>query len=241
MMNKSENIKRQSGVVLPTVLWIVMACLTVTASYSASIRQSISSLSNSKTSLALGYAARSGLYIALSQLLMEKNKYLENSNIFESVVGENSIKVTVESERNKLFINQASIRDIEILLTTSGIEFSQASLVSHRIVDWRDSNKIRSENGMEDNDYYDAGYKYGAKDKAFSDLEELKLISGIDDKIFQILNNNLSLYSSRNGNVFTLTSVSTDAQKNKVELVAVVKLTGNKNKPYRILKWSLFG
>jgi type II secretory pathway component PulK len=92
---------------------------------------------------------------------------------------------------------------------------------------------------MEDYDYYASGYKYGSKDKPFEDFEELKLVSGVDETVFQILKNNLTLYPMSANKIVRLTSEATQPDTSKTyRIVVVVHLTGDNYKPYRFIKWS---
>jgi general secretion pathway protein K len=238
---KLTTYKKQSGVVLPAVLWIVMACLVVTASYSSNIKLSIGSLSNSKDSMVLAYAARAGVYVALSELLEQAKDYSFSvkDKDFTKVINGKFINVTMQSQNSMLAINQATDSQIQFLLKQNGVVSGLASTISQRILDWRDTDSLRRVNGMEDNDYYAAGYKYGAKDKPFEDIEELKLVKGVDESIFRILSENVTLYPASVGKVVTFDSSALDRNTNKkARIIAVIQLSGNNNQPYRILKWS---
>lgn len=233
--------KKQSGVVLPTVLWIVMICLVVSTSYSTNVRVNIKILANSKDAMILNYAARSGLYVALSTLLKNNGKYQYGfkGHVFNGVLNDRLLRVKVQPEISDLSINQIDESQINLILTRNGVNSTEALNVAQKIIDWRDKDNQRHPNGMEDRDYYAAGYKYGCKDEVFMDFEELKLVSGVNEQILYVLKQNLTLYPMSANKVIRITSDAMEQDgKKKVRIIAVIQLTWDKRKPYKIIKWS---
>ena len=235
------NHHNQSGVILPTVLWIVLICLVVAANYAADVRLSIKTLSNTKDAVSLNYAARAGIYVGLSNVLLDNRNQFPtiDQQVFTGKLDGKQIRVKAESEMSSVSLNQVDEDRIASILTANGIEASYAVNIAQRILDWRDKDNQSRTNGMEDHDYYAAGYKYGSKDGAFDDFEELKLVSGVDEPIFRILNENLTLYPMSANKIIRLTSeASQPGSTKRYRVVAVIHLTGDKYKPYRFIKWS---
>ena len=226
---------------MPTVLWIVLICLVIAANYATDVRLSIKTLSNTKDAVSLNHAARAGIYVGLSNVLLDNQNRLPtiDQQVFKGILDGMQIKVKAESEMSSFSLNQIDEDQITSILTTNGVESSYAMNIAQRILDWRDKDNQSRVNGMEDHDYYAAGYKYGSKDKAFDDFEELKLVSGVDELIFRILNDNLTLYPMSANKIIRLTSEARQPGSSKsYRVVAVIHITGDKYKPYRFIKWS---
>ncbi|MDH5179741.1 MAG: type II secretion system protein GspK [Gammaproteobacteria bacterium] len=241
---KQYKISRQRGAILPVVLWVIVICLVVAGSYAANTRMAVAAVKNTQDAVVLKYAARSGIYITLQQLLgSTTDGYLQHTNKKATghsfVLEDVQVTVSIKAESDKVSVNTASVAQIRTVLEFSGIEQNQAATLAARIVDWRDSDKLRQPGGMEDADYNAAGYKYGAKDAMYSDLEELRLVAGVDAEIFPLFADIFSLYSDRLQNIYRIRSVARDRNADKaVAIDAVIQLTNQPYKPYRVLKWS---
>ena len=234
------SINKHSGIVLPTVLWVMVACLVVLMSYSSNIRINIKILEHAKEKTYLHYTARSGIYIGLNMLLTNRNNYQANSGdtLFVGSINGRRVNVKAKSEASYLSINQINEKQIVNLLTKHGVGYSDAIATSQKIIDCRDKDNVRHPNGMEDADYYASGYKYGCKDNRFVDFEELKLIDGVDDRILYILKQNSTLYSNRSNKIVRLTSEAMDKEgKSRSRITAIAQVTSDNYKPYKIIKW----
>lgn len=235
------NHNKQSGVILPTVLWIVLICLVVAANYATDVRLSIKTLANTKDTVTLNYAARAGIYVGLSNLLQDNRNTssAQGEWIYNGKLDGSLLRVNAKSEVSSLALNQVDEDQIVSILSSNGIEASYAMSIAQRIIDWRDKDSQSRSDGMEDYDYYASGYKYGSKDEPFADFEELKLVSGVNETIFQILKNNLTLFPISANRIIRLSSEAIQPDTSKsYRIIAVVHLTGDKYKPYRFIKWS---
>lgn len=233
--------KKQTGVVLPTVLWIVLICLVVTANYATDVRLGIKTLKNTKDTVKLNYSARAGIYIGLSKLLQDNIDTIHSNHqkVFNGRLEGNYLTVNAASEVSAFSLNQIDEEQLVSILLNNDIKLSEAMSITDRIIDWRDKDNQPRPNGMEDQDYYSAGYKYGSKDQPFSDFEELKLVSGVNETVLRVLKNNLTLYPISAYRIIRLTSEAKQPNSSKrYRIVAVVHLTGDKYKPYKFLKWS---
>lgn len=237
---KMASINKNSGIVLPTVLWVMVACLVVLMSYSSNIRTNIKILTHAKEKTYLYYTARSGIYIGLNMLVTNKSNYQDYTghNLFNGSINGRRINVKAKSEVSLLSINKINEKQIVNLLTNYGVDYSDAIATSQRIIDCRDKDNIRHPNGMEDADYYASGYKYGCKDERFVDFEELKLVNGVDEKIFYILMQNSTLYSNQSSKIIRLTSEAIGKEgKSRLRITAIAQITSDNYQPYKIIKW----
>ena len=235
MLREPVTINKNRGIVLPTVLWITILTVVVAGNYASAVHLNTKAVGNIKTAVKLKYDAISGINIALSKLLSDAS----NGNIkYEVSVNNNNVEIEVRPERMKTNLNAADASQIGNTFIDAGINPDIAEVLSDRIIDWRDPDHSTLQYGMEDREYFDSGKSYGAKDKGFEDLVELMLIADIDKKMFERISGYFTIYDKTAGKLFTLTSRATNSTGEKAYMVkAVVQITYQSNKPYRILKW----
>ena len=70
-----------------------------------------------------------------------------------------------------------------------------AESLSDAILDWRDKNDIKGENGAEKEEYEDDGLSYGPRNAAFESLEEVQMVLGMTTEIYKKLENMISIYA----------------------------------------------
>jgi len=92
-------------------------------------------------------------------------------------------------ERN-INLNTLSIQTAPILsslLALLGVDVKTADEIAYSVVDWTDANDIlsHSEYGAENDYYEEATPSYAVKNKPFDSLDELRLVRGVTDQIFE--------------------------------------------------------
>lgn len=238
MHRKEMKVDMQSGVVLPTVLWITLVSIVMAAGYSATVRLNTRTFLHVREAVALKHAASAGVYTALERLL-------NNSAVRPAFAGRDSyslqladtrIHVSIEPEWSKVSLNKASAGQLQAAIMNAGIDGNSASVLAQRIVDWRDRDSFRSVNGMEDEDYYGMGRHFGAKDSAINDLQEVNMIAGMSAEIFRAIEPGLTVYDSSAGNIVTVRSRAVSAT-GEATVKAIIRLTRSSGKPYSVLKW----
>lgn len=235
--------QQQRGAILPVVLWVVMICLVAAGSYTANVKLAIATATNNQDVVKMRQTARAGIYAALQQVLDQGNQYgsasQRQASDLQIVMNDLNVHVRMAHEGNKLALNQAGHRQLSQFLTAQGIEQHKADQLAARIVDWRDSNKLRLNLGMEDEDYVAAGYSFGAKDSFYNDMEELRLVAGMTKQAYRLLQTGFTLYPAASGRVLNLYAAVKNKQgRTLYSINSMVHLTFNPAKPYRFLKWS---
>lgn len=107
------------------------------------------------------------------------------------------LKVAIQDEAGKIDLNAASDTLLEDLFRVAGLDGDTAKSFADKVIDWRDENELRQLEGAEDSDYRSAGLPYGAKDKPFESVDELKLILGMTAELFDRIAPALTVYSKR--------------------------------------------
>lgn len=95
---------------------------------------------------------------------------------------------------------------IGVFSVIGGLDLDAARALARSVIDWRDEddNKTGSEtNASEGFEYRNSGYAYTPQNKAFSTIEELLFVRGMNSNIFARIRNNITVYSSGKINVNT--------------------------------------
>ncbi len=108
------------------------------------------------------------------------------------------IQVRILDEAAKVDLNVAPPDLLVALLVALGQEQQRARQLSGAIQDWRDEDGlINVEGGAEDPQYASARLPYGAKDRPFESLSELRLVLGMDPTLYAKLLPFLTIYSGQ--------------------------------------------
>jgi general secretion pathway protein K len=81
------------------------------------------------------------------------------------------------------------------LFRVLGVADDLSATLADRILDWRDTDDLKSLNGAEDPDYDAEGLPYGAKDGPFTSVEELRQVLGITPEIYRRLSQEVTVDS----------------------------------------------
>ena len=93
--------------------------------------------------------------------------------------------ISVTNEGSRIDLNEADADVLTALFSVIGVSDDLSGVLADRILDWRDSDDLKSLNGAEDPDYAAEGLPYGAKDDLFSSVEELRQVLGITPEIYR--------------------------------------------------------
>ena len=235
MLSKTVSINKSRGIVLPTVLWITILTIVIAGNYASAVHLNTKAVDNIKTAMMLKYDSISGVYMMLDRILSDTP--VDNLK-YQLSVNNNNVEIVVTPESMKTSLNTADSKQLADTLIAIGIDPEIAETLSDRIIDWRDPDHSTLAFGMEDKEYFSSGKIYGAKDKRFEDLVELMLIADIDEGMFRRISEYFTTYGRASGKLFTLTSRASNSAGDKSYVTrAVVQITYQSNKPYRILKW----
>ncbi|MFH1230105.1 MAG: type II secretion system protein GspK [Planctomycetota bacterium] len=107
-------------------------------------------------------------------------------------------------EERKININTASMSILQALFQErAGLTPSQTKEISDSIVDWRDQDDTRRENGAENGYYQSLPQSYSCKNNRFDVLEELILVKGMKPDIFYAVKDFITLYGDGKVNINT--------------------------------------
>lgn len=192
--------RRDSGIALVSVLWIVALLSIVALGVSALTRSESRMARNTLFVTQARYAAEGAVELAVSKLLSPApDKWPADGSVQKIQIGDAVVKVAIFNESGRVDINMASAELLEALIRNTGLESEQRLSLVDAILDWRDPDTLRRLHGSEDDDYSAAGYSYGAKDGKFESVDELGLVMGMTPDLMQIVRPFLTVYSGQPG------------------------------------------
>lgn len=107
------------------------------------------------------------------------------------------VQVAIQDELGRIDINQASEALLNNLFIALGVPRQTATALADAIADWRDADDLKRLNGAEAAQYTAAEFSYGPRNAPFETLEELRLVSGVTEEIFEKARPHLTIYSQR--------------------------------------------
>ncbi|HEY7300026.1 MAG TPA: type II secretion system protein GspK [Xanthobacteraceae bacterium] len=106
-------------------------------------------------------------------------------------------RISIQDELGRIDINQADGGPLASLFVSIGLDAQQASKLVDKILDWRSSGELKRLNGAKARDYRTAGGSYRPRNGPFQSLDELKLVIGMNPRLFNRIVPALTVYSGR--------------------------------------------
>ena len=193
-------MRRQAGIALVSVLWIVALPSVVATSLASNVRTETRLVANTGQVLQAQFAVESGVELAALNLMYPQTvQWPVDGSIHTVMVGDATVRIATTNVTGKIDINAAPMPLIRSLLIAAGADTDTADLLADAIMDWRDRDDMRHLNGAEDTDYRIAGLSWGAKDAPFDSVEELRLVLGMTDAIYASIKDSVTVFSGQSG------------------------------------------
>ena len=190
-MNKSR------GLALIVVLWVITLLTIMASSFSLTIQRETAITSGLKEKAEGLALAETGINYAILMLLTtdKELRWQAFGSLYEIEQAGKKIRIQIADESGKLNINLATDEQLLQLMNSLTLEEGQADNLTDAIIDWRDKNDLHRLNGAEKQQYEDADLKYEPRNGPFKSVEELQLVMGMNAKIYQQLEDMLSIYT----------------------------------------------
>ena len=193
-------ISRCGGAALLLVLWIIVLLTGLIAVFALTARtEGMQGRYLGRSVIARG-AAEAGVDVAAMHLqgLDPAQRWIPDGRANQFDFEGHRVQVRVVDEGGKIDLNFATPELLVGLLTAVGVEQGRARSLSGAIQDWRDEDElVNLEGGAEDPQYGAAKLPYGAKDRPFEALSELRLVLGMDAALYQKLQPYVTLFSGQ--------------------------------------------
>ena len=189
----------QRGVVLIAVLWGLTLLALVAGQLIASARGEANLVYNQKQAARAQALAEAGIMRAVAGLLVpvEAGGFRADGSRYAWALGDGVLRFEIRDEGGKVDINTAEPSLLASLLVALAVPAGDAASLAAAIVDFRDSDSLRSISGAEDGDYHLAGRDFGAKDAPFENLIELRQVLGMTDTLFTKIEPLATVHSGR--------------------------------------------
>ncbi len=194
--------KRQRGIALVVVLWLLVLLTVIAASHTRVIRTETRLASNHVEAGKARSLAEAGAYHAIMELLVgdKSLRWEVDGSAYRIRYEDGSVAISIRDARGLVNINMAQAMLLDKVLAGAGMEEeSQRQALVDATLDWRDEDKLKHLNGAEDDDYRDAGLQWTARDGAFSSIEEFRYVLGMTNPLFERLAPYLTVHSGQAG------------------------------------------
>ena len=188
-----------SGFALILVLWVLSLLTIMAGSFALTMRRESTITAGIKDNAGAVAAAEAGIAFAEMMLLHpEQNKrWRTDGNIYEVDFGDTQIRLRLLSEAGKIDINKANLQLLQGLMAQMPIDEEQQAKIIGAILDWRDPDSLLNIDGAEKKEYRKAGLKYQPRNKPFQTVEELQMVLGMDEQVFNRLEPIITIYSGQ--------------------------------------------
>ena len=222
-----EKRGRQRGSILIIALWSLVLLSALAVAIYARVRPQLSLAGKLKERAQLYYLAKAGVRRALLEIENDptdscdalKDSWGNNEAIFKEVelgVGifsivsrlageaEDDVKYGLIDEERKINLNKASHSVLKSFFEVAGGTTSQeAEGIAASVIDWRDADDEHRENGAESGYYLTLAPGYPCKNQEFQVLEELLLVKGMTQELYDKVSGRMTIYGSGRVNINT--------------------------------------
>jgi len=192
-------LRRSGGFALLIVLWTTMLLGVVVAAMLTTTRTEALLTRNLRESARARALAEGGIWLAVHYLAARSagSGPASHGAAFAYEIGDARVWVAVEDEAGKIDLNAAPGELIRGVFRALGVEDGRAAALADAVLDWRDADSSRRPGGAEDAEYRRAGLPYLPRNAPFPQVDELRLVLGIDDALFGRAAASLTVHSNR--------------------------------------------
>jgi general secretion pathway protein K len=201
---KTSATKKEKGVALIMVLWVITILSVVVLEFSFAMRTEVNIAKNYQEELQLYALSEGGVQRAIAELVYKndpKIQQLRKTLKYEEVAADKKEWVTdgrdyplafeggecvirIMGEAGKVNINLVSERTLRKIITNLGLEGEARDVVVDSILDWRDPDDLYRLNGAENDHYQSLKEPYNCKNGNLDSVEELHLVRGVTPELF---------------------------------------------------------
>lgn len=194
--------RRQSGVALVLVLWVITLLAVIAGNFAFSMRGEAQIARNLLSTAQAKAQADAGVQRAWLELMKpptDLQRWQANGLAHEFALDEAELRVTIEDESGKIDLNFASDAILKGLFVSVGLSEEASVSLLDAVLDWRDADKFRRLHGAEEDDYRGAGKNYAPSDAPFETVDELQRVLGMTPELYRKLAAALTVYSRQPG------------------------------------------
>ena len=189
--------RRQHGIALVLVLWILVLVTVATSAYALMARMDQLEANQLLSGTQARLAAEAGLNIAAVALRDsdDSTRIIADGRPYQQMFDGIVIEVRARDERGKLDINAAEEATLTTLFSNHGMDPGDAEILAAAVMDWRDGDDVERVNGAELATYEAAGLIVGPANRPFLMAQELLQVIGMPYELFRRLEPGITVYS----------------------------------------------
>lgn len=194
--------RRQDGVALVLVLWVITLLTVIAGNFAYSMRGEAQIARNLLSTAQAQARADAGVQLAWFELLKPPSEALRwqgNGAVHEMLQGGVLLQVSILDESGKIDLNTASDELLKGLFKSAGLDDSASAALSAAVLDWRSPGDLKRLNGAKEPDYRAAGKNYGPPNAPFETVDELQRVLGMTPALYRQLAPALTIYSRQAG------------------------------------------
>ena len=194
-----QNSFPQSGFALVILIWILGLLSLMAASFTQTIRREISISNGLKTNASALAIAETWVMISGFMLTNPdpQQRWAGNGTLYQANINSAEVRIRVFSEAGKVDINTAKDDLLHAVINYAVKDLRQQNALFDAIVDWRDADEESHPFGAEASQYAKMGLSYKPSNQPFQSLDELQLVLGIDEDIFNSLQGLVTVYAEK--------------------------------------------
>ncbi len=193
--------RRQQGVALIMVLWMIIVMMSLAATLLYAVKTETSLVNHARQVAQARAFADAAAHYTIMQLFLptDKRQIRLGGTANQWHYAGYQADIRIVGENGLIDINRTNRELLRRVLEAIGVVDEAAETLLDRIEDFRDSDDLKRMNGAEDKDYEQEGLQYGAKDAGLQRIEELQQVLGMTPDIYQLLSRYLSVHSFSSG------------------------------------------
>jgi len=196
-VNTIQIRRRQKGIALVIVLWILLLVTISTGAYTLMARMDQLEAHTVISSTRARMAAEAGINLAVLSLRDpdELTRMVADGRPYEIQIQDVLVEIQVTDERGKVDINAVDEVTLLQLLQGHGLEGDDAVYLAAAVMDWADVDEIERANGAELPAYASAGLDVGPGNRPFLMVEEVLQVLGMPWELYKKMEPGLTVFS----------------------------------------------
>ncbi|MBL6986091.1 MAG: general secretion pathway protein GspK [Methylobacter sp.] len=189
----------QKGFALVLVLWVLSLLTIMAGSFALTMRREAAIVTGSSTNAQAMAIAESGLAVAELMLINpdQRQRWHTDGSIYQIDYAGSKVRIRLLAETGKVDINSADQTLLQELMSYAPVQAEVQNQLVNAILDWRDTDDLVRIEGAEKREYKAAGLTYQPRNKPFQSIEELQLVLGMDEHVYQWLEELVTVYSGQ--------------------------------------------
>lgn len=189
--------RRQRGIALVIVLWILLLVTISTGAYTLMARMDQLEAHTVISGTRARLAAEAAINLAVLSLRDpdELTRLVPDGRPYEFQVQDVLVEIQVTDERGKVDINAVDETTLTQLLQGNGLEGDDALYLAAAVLDWADADEMERANGAELPAYESAGLDVGPGNRPFLMIEEVLQVLGMPWELFKKIEPALTVFS----------------------------------------------